>query len=310
MVNFRYHLVSLIAVFLALAVGIGLGATVLDKVTVDALRSRISQVEKTANDTRRENGQLRDQVGRDQAFANQTADLSVVEQLVGRRILIIGVRGVDRGPVDALVKTLTSAGADLQGTIWFTRKFTLQNTADIPLLADILGVNQSDPDALRRAAITQLATAWAGEGGRNALVDLQTKAFVDVDPPPKGPLKLAEIPRAGTNFVVVSDSSPDVPNDQLAIPLTTALAQANAVDQVIAVEPGKPAQGKTPEVRATFVGPLRSADVAGHLSTVDNLEDIHGRLSTVFALRELSSGKTGHFGVGPGAESLMPTPLP
>ena len=59
--------------------------------------------------------------------------------------------------------------------------------------------------------------AWAGSGGRNALVDLQTKAFVDVDPPPKGQLKLGELPRAGTNFVVVSDSTPDVPNDQLAI---------------------------------------------------------------------------------------------
>jgi hypothetical protein len=310
MVNFRYHLVSLIAVFLALAVGIGLGATVLDKVTVDTLRDRISQVEKTANDTRRQNSQLSDQVARDQDFANQTADLAVVEQLVGRRVLIIGMRGIDRGPVDALVKTLTNAGADLQGTIWFTRKFTLQNTADASLLADILGVNDTDPDTIRKDAIAQLSRAWAGEGGRNALVDLQTKGFVDVDPPPNTQLKLAEIPRPGTNFVIASDSSPDLPNDQWAIPFTTALTQANSIDQVVAVEPGKPAQGKSPEVRAAFVGPLRSADVAGHLSTVDDLEDVHGRLATVFALRELASGKTGHFGFGPGAESLMPTPLP
>ena len=39
MIDFRYHLVSIVAVFLALAIGIVLGSTELQGTTIDALRS-------------------------------------------------------------------------------------------------------------------------------------------------------------------------------------------------------------------------------------------------------------------------------
>ena len=39
MIDFRYHLVSIVAVFLALAIGIVLGATQLQRQTVDVLQS-------------------------------------------------------------------------------------------------------------------------------------------------------------------------------------------------------------------------------------------------------------------------------
>ena len=38
MIDFRYHLVSIVAVFLALAIGIVLGSTELQGTTIDALR--------------------------------------------------------------------------------------------------------------------------------------------------------------------------------------------------------------------------------------------------------------------------------
>ena len=38
MINLRYHVVSLVAVFLALGVGVLMGSTVIDRVTVDQLR--------------------------------------------------------------------------------------------------------------------------------------------------------------------------------------------------------------------------------------------------------------------------------
>ncbi|MBV9664035.1 MAG: copper transporter, partial [Actinobacteria bacterium] len=44
MINFRYHLVSLTAVFLALAIGIAMGATVVDQATVKLLRSQLESV--------------------------------------------------------------------------------------------------------------------------------------------------------------------------------------------------------------------------------------------------------------------------
>ena len=44
MINFRFHLVSLTAVFLALGIGIAVGATVVDRATVDFLETRLKGV--------------------------------------------------------------------------------------------------------------------------------------------------------------------------------------------------------------------------------------------------------------------------
>jgi hypothetical protein len=77
---------------------------------------------------------------------------------------------------------------------------------------------------------------------------------------------------------------------------------------VLAVEPGRDPGGRDqPGSRAVFVGPLREdGGVSSLLSTVDNLEDFRGRFAAVYALRELSKGKVGHFGVGPRATRLAP----
>ena len=56
MINFRYHVVSLTAVFLALAVGLVLGSTVLNGPMLDALENRV-------NNLGRDNRQLREHVG-------------------------------------------------------------------------------------------------------------------------------------------------------------------------------------------------------------------------------------------------------
>ncbi len=48
MINFRFHLVSLVAVFLALAIGIVMGYGVLGQPTVDTLQDRIDVVEANA----------------------------------------------------------------------------------------------------------------------------------------------------------------------------------------------------------------------------------------------------------------------
>ena len=62
MINFRFHLVSLVAVFLALALGVVMGSTVIDRAIVDRLSSQIDSVKKRADAERADNRALRDQV--------------------------------------------------------------------------------------------------------------------------------------------------------------------------------------------------------------------------------------------------------
>ena len=59
MINFRFHLVSLIAVFLALGLGILVGSTVVDQVIVDRLDHEISSVSHESNQLNSDNGKLK-----------------------------------------------------------------------------------------------------------------------------------------------------------------------------------------------------------------------------------------------------------
>ena len=68
MVNFRFHLVSLIAVFLALGLGILIGSTVVNQATVQTIRREIRDVRAEVNSLRSANGQLKDDLNRSNAF--------------------------------------------------------------------------------------------------------------------------------------------------------------------------------------------------------------------------------------------------
>jgi hypothetical protein len=312
-INFRFHLVSITAVFLALAVGIAIGATVVDRATVATLESQLSRVDRRADTTNTENDHLKGQLGQWQAFADEGKDALVQGRLSGMRVLVVAARGTDPDPVDRLRVSLVSAGASLEGTVWFTSKLKLEvgSPDDVRKLATDVGEIALDrPDAARRAAMSRLAAAWAGPdptGPANPLQAMVSDRFLDYEPSSTGALPLASLPQPKTVFVVVSSATAEVPNEEVALPFATELARS-APNHVLAAEPGREAQGKgQPAVRATFVGPLRQAQAGGApppLSTVDNLEDARGRIASVLALYDLARGKLGHYGFSPGVRQL------
>lgn len=306
MINFRFHLVSLTAVFLALGIGIAVGATVVDQATVAFLERRLEGVEDRLDATDADNAELRRQLAEWSDFADQARDQAVAGRLEGVPVLVVGVQGVDRGPVDAFRQTLAAAGADVVGTVWFTSKLKLDKAEDVSALSDLLAVGLQTADPLRRAMVGLLVGDLAGRSAGGLLARLRDAAFVEWEPPAGGGVDLAAGPPEGTRFVVVSDGGADVPNEVLALPLATQLAQA-APARVLAAEAGQDGRGAPPpEHRGVFVGPLRSGEAAPLLSSVDNLEDWRGRFSAVYALRDLGAAKVGHYGAGPGATRLVP----
>ena len=92
MINFRFHLVSLVAVFLALTVGIVVGATIVNQAIVDGLNHRIDRVEKNA-DTQRAANQHAE---RDERPAAEVY-LDGIGAVRGRGAAHRGAGGRDRG---------------------------------------------------------------------------------------------------------------------------------------------------------------------------------------------------------------------
>ncbi|HEX8769746.1 MAG TPA: copper transporter [Acidimicrobiales bacterium] len=310
MINLRYHIVSIVAVFLALGIGVVMGSTVIDRVTVDTLNARVNSVERSVRaadaENRRINGQL--QTVRD--FADQARDQIARSHLKDVPVLVIAVQGIDRKPVDALRDALGTAQASAGGTLWFTPKMRLASDSDTRALASATGLSldhpeRPDADAVRAHAVNRVVAGLGGNGEPNVLPTLSAAGFVAYEAPPTATGSpesgLAALPVPGMRIVLISGAGAEVSDDVVAIPLARALAQSSI--RMVAAEAGQ----DTPGGRGVFVGLLREdGNVAPRISTVDDLESAMGQAATVLALEELAGPRFGHFGVGPGADRLLP----
>jgi hypothetical protein len=308
MVSFRFHLVSLTAVFLALAAGIAVGAAVVDSATVELLERQLDQVEDRRARTNGENDVLRAELNRWNDFTQQAGDQLVAGRLPDVPVLLVAVDGIERVPVEAVRRSTVAAGARLT-TVWFTAKWRLTEAQHLQELAAVLGATgEEGPDALRRAALTRLTSGWISGAGGSLVNALHRAAFIDFEAP-TAPVDLARLPAPGTRFLIVSSERAQVPNEQLAIPLTQLLGASGGVP-LLAAEIAPPASAR-PNGAVPFVGSLRSdSDVSSRISTVDNLEDYRGRVAAILALELLGRGQTGHFGLRAGSQRLVPEPVP
>lgn len=311
MINLRYHIVSLVAVFLALTLGIVMGSTVIDRAIVDGLRNRVDAVNRRANGIDSDNRSLRGQLDIMKGFAEQARDQLVKARLKGTPTLIVTVQGVDRKPVEAMRQALAVAEATPAGTLLFTNKFRLDNDNDVRALA--LAVNGNvlaGADAVRRQALSRLASVLTGVTAETSLIPaLAAAGFVGYEPPSPGTttttLGLTSFPVPGLRVVLVSGAGVEVGDDRLAAPFAQAMVGPGtpAGARLVATESGQ----DTPGGRAVFVGLLRAdGSLAPKLSTVDNLESPIGQAAAVLALDDLDVPRTGNYGVGPGAQRLLP----
>lgn len=301
MVSFRFHLVSITAVFLALALGIAMGATVVDRATVDLLEQRLDTVRAESERTDKENAELRAELDRWNQFSSQAGDRLVANRLAGVPVVVVFVEGSDRASLDALRQALVAAGSALQGTVVLTTKLALRDEDDVAALREITDAAAARPPDLRRIVASQVAAAVTVPTSAGPLATLVDRGFARLEGNPGGPAALA-VP--GARYVVVADGQAAAPNAELAQPLVDQLAEG-VPPRVLAAEAAREAEGDQAAVRAAFVGPLRTRNEA-RVSTIDHLESFAGRVAAVLALQAMAESKAGHYGIGPGASRLLP----
>ncbi len=160
MINFRYHIVSLTAVFLSLVIGIAMGTTVVSKATVDGLRTNLNRVEARSTSVQAANAdlraKLRDADKMDESLEDQMLTPTVREALTDVPVLVIASKGIDRNALDQVLKALTASGADLDGTLLVNERLLLTGE-NSDRLAEALGV---DPSWRRSWPVVQRCRAW------------------------------------------------------------------------------------------------------------------------------------------------------
>ncbi|HYI60272.1 MAG TPA: copper transporter [Acidimicrobiales bacterium] len=124
MINLRYHIVSITAVFLALGIGIAMGSSFLSDAAVEQVDRNIESTRNEARSARAEAGRLRDEVERrterDEELRDQAAARLFRADLAGVPVVVLTVGGVDEDSLDRLRTALTSSQADFAGTLTIT----------------------------------------------------------------------------------------------------------------------------------------------------------------------------------------------
>jgi len=317
LIDFRYHIVSIVSIFLALAVGIVLGAGPLQGELGSTLVNEVSGLrEEKAN----LNEQLDDATTGIEArdgYIGETAPVVLDDTLTDRAVAVVVLPGLDAGVVDTIDATLRSTGARVVSTTtvdedWVSTDAETTATRDeaVSTAATQAGIDLSDTGSASRADAL-LSALLANPVGRPG-VPIDPSAAADA---------FATLADAG---VVESDSQDFARADLVVVaggeivPGTdedSEIAQ-RWVDLVVAIDArsaGALVAGEIPaggEGAGSLVAAVRNDTTAVEVvSTVDDSAEPMGQSSIAHGLLQQDDGGVGHYGFAAGADAPY-APIP
>jgi hypothetical protein len=308
LINFRFHLVSLIAVFLAMGLGILVGSTVVDQVIVDQLHREIRNVSHESNQLRSDNSKLGDQVSKLNDFLQKSSAYAAEDRLDGVPIAVVAEKGVDSSAVSSLLSAVKASGAIVPGVFWLTDKWRLDSPKDLQSLETALHTS-GNIAAVRMSALRALATRVAVPASdarpKSSVLDaLRSAGFIDFTDGKKSALDTFPARPARVLYVTGTDSHLGA-TDTMIDSVQGALAHQApvVVGEVYDVKNGDVSAPK----RGAMVEPVSGdSTLADTVSTLDDVELPQGPLTAVIALQQLGEGIVGHYGYGSDAHDPLP----
>lgn len=303
MISFRFHLVSLVAVFLALGVGVLTGTTVINQRVVGRLESQTENLEVSRDALREELAALEAQTEALRQFGEQAALPVLAGRLAERQVILLTQDGTSEEALAGVRRALESAGAQLVASLAVSGRMSSATEGDREVLADIVGLDpaQESEAVSREAARLVAARLTEGPNGDQILERLLNEDYLVVQGPGLTDTGLRALggPDQAVVMVAGGPALSEVDPASFLIPLATDLAIAGM--PVAAGEPMIAGEEEPP-----FVEVLRGQGGLTSLSTQDNVDQLPGQVGLVLALEDLLQGEAGHYGVKEGASHLMP----
>jgi len=278
--NLRYHIASLVAVFLALALGLVLGGIVVERGTLDAQRTAIvNSLRKDFRALSAENKKLQQQLALQSEFAKAAEADVAKDRLKGQRVVIVSNGGrtdalqstrssLEQGGASVALVTVEKSGLGLSTD---TVKQSLESKLETGTPTDVASV------------VTSLAAEWStGAGDRPVTDALVAGGVITVVGLESGTAA------DGMTIIATSDGKPDAALLQLG--------RAFQSDQhpVVAAEALSQANGIAAAASELGLGAVNAIDTAaGSWSLVEML----------------SGGKPAFYGTGDDVDAAFP-PLP
>lgn len=284
MIDFRYHALSLIAVLVALAVGLLVGVSIGDAGLISsAERALREDVEQRVQDARDETRALQAVLARRDEYEQRSFGAVAGDRLRGRRIAVVFLHDAEREAFDDVRAAVEEAGGDLVSVS------SMREPLDLAAVAEATGIEAyeslaDDPELAENFA-RRMGRQLVGGGRllreiRRELLESSSGVF------------------EGAEGVVVVRTDPgerpeDAPDPEPFIEAFVDGLQSFETPvagvELISTDPSQ-------------IGWYSEQDLA----SVDNVDEVSGRASLVYAL---SGAADGAYGIKDTADALVPVAL-
>lgn len=314
MISFRYHIVSIVSVFLALAVGVALGGGPLKGEVDHTLVNQVKADRQVKSDLKTQIAAMRNTNKFEDSFAGTVAPGLLAGTLKGRVVTMMVLPGASQDAVSSLSELVGQAGGTVGGTMRIGQKLLdvankqLVDELGSQLLAGASDVNvpQGASGYQRMGALIARAIGTTEDGGaavddtsNSILAGLSTAGLMTSE---------GDLNRRGSLVLMVAGPSTGTSQGrQGANTIVSTLAE-----EIDADTDGVVVTGPVDTARSDGLIAAVRADVvtARDVSTVDVLDRAAGRVVTVMALADQAQGKTGAYGAMNAADGAMPGAAP
>ncbi len=301
MVNFRYHLVSLIAVFIALAVGVILGAGPLQTRIASSMADD-SGVEVDVAEVARLRAVAEAEAEGVSAIASQV----LPSTLQGVNVVTVSLPGANSQDVATVRDDLSRAGATLVGSASLTDNWdseamdTYRQTLATPVESHLVTALDASvtPDGVIAVGIIEVLTTTGAE--RDLLKSILTdpsSPILTFEEEPEGNASAVVLigARAGAGEATVTGA--DGTTVSRSVAAWTGMARA-----LVSLPKGAVILGDA-SADTSLLAQLRT--LGSQVSTVDSVGTATASLATVLALKAATT-EVVNYGNGVGAEKVLP----
>jgi hypothetical protein len=305
-IDFRYHIVSIVAIFFALGAGVVLGAGPLKGTGSDIVQAQANKDRAALEDARAQLIQAKalDKY-RDDYVTKVTTGLTT-GKLTGRQIVIVTMPGADSDMTNGIQDEVTAAGGQVTTRVALDGKLfdPAQRQLIEPLVNQLVTADITFPatsNTYQRAGMLLARGIVAKDAGRlvdadatKILSGLTDSKLLSVKPTPKD---------RGTLVVVVAAQPPT--------PVPDSSTYNDAVDFVHGLDLGSAGvvvAGMPESAQNGLLKTLRgNSDATKIVSSVDVANLPSGQATVVFALVEQLTGKAGQYGGVDAKNGVAPT---
>jgi len=289
MIDIRYHIASIIAVFLALGLGVLIGSTIVgNDVLVEQQSKMIDRLDKEFYVLRERESELEANnefktrlITNYENFSQALLPLLVSDRLSGYKIAVV-VSGDSDIPA-GMINALSIAGAEIVSKTVVLSNMKLDNQELQEQIRNYYNITENKaPEDLRSKIAADVAGVINNNGNTQIVGFLQEKELVKFSGDNKMPV----------NSVIIVGGSEN-PDYNFAASFDQALTESLIASRL-----------KVYGVESSIIeNSFMTEYQKNNISTVDDVDLSPGQISLVFAME----GEAGHYGVKPTAQKFMPS---